>query len=60
MELVIPAEVVCPHCGEAFSVQFDTSQAEQSLIEDCAVCCRPIELSVTCRPGEIVDLTVLI
>jgi hypothetical protein len=60
MELVVPAEVVCPHCGEAFSVQIDTSQAEQSLIEDCAICCRPIELSVICRPGEIVDLTVMV
>ena len=56
MELVIPVEVLCPHCGETFPLQIDTSEAEQSLIEDCTVCCRPIQLSVRCRPGEIVDV----
>jgi hypothetical protein len=56
MELVAPVEIVCPHCGEVFSVQIDTSEAEQSLIEDCTVCCRPIQLSVRCRPGEIVEV----
>lgn len=58
MELVAPVEIVCPHCGEVFSVQIDTSEAEQSLIEDCTVCCRPIQLSVRCRPGEIVDVRI--
>ena len=56
MELISEVEVVCPHCGEVFSVQIDTSEGEQSLIEDCTVCCRPIQLSVRCRPGEIVDV----
>ena len=58
MELIAEIEVICPHCGEVFSVQIDTSEAEQSLIEDCAVCCRPIHLSVRCRPGEIVDVRI--
>jgi cysteine-rich CPXCG protein len=58
MEIVVIAEIVCPKCGEVFSVQIDTSETEQSFIEDCAVCCRPIQLSVCCRPGEIVDLTI--
>jgi hypothetical protein len=53
MELVIETEVVCPHCGESFPLQVDTSQSEQSLIEDCTVCCRPIALTIHCRPGEI-------
>jgi len=56
MELIAQTEVVCPHCGEVFPLQIDTSETEQSLIEDCTVCCRPIQLSVRCRPGEIVDV----
>jgi hypothetical protein len=56
MELIAQTEVVCPHCGEVFPLQIDTSEAEQSLIEDCTVCCRPIQLSVRCRPGEIVEV----
>jgi hypothetical protein len=58
MELIVQMEVVCPSCGEGFSLQIDTSQPEQSLIEDCHVCCRPIALAVRCHPGVIVDLSV--
>src|SRR5438067_1350154 len=45
MELIIESEITCPHCGESFPLQIDTSQSEQSFIEDCTVCCRPINLS---------------
>jgi hypothetical protein len=57
MELIAETEITCPHCGEVFPVQVDTSQAEQSLIEDCTVCCRPIELTIRCQPGVIVDVS---
>jgi hypothetical protein len=53
MELIRETEIVCPHCGESFPLQIDTSQSEQSLVEDCTVCCRPISLTIYCRPGEI-------
>ncbi|HMG04196.1 MAG TPA: CPXCG motif-containing cysteine-rich protein [Chthoniobacterales bacterium] len=53
MELIRETEIVCPHCGESFPLQVDTSASEQSLIEDCSVCCRPIALAIYCRPGEI-------
>jgi hypothetical protein len=56
MELISQTEITCPHCGEVFPIQVDTSQSEQTLIEDCAVCCRPITLAIHCRPGEVVDL----
>ncbi|HEY2614765.1 MAG TPA: CPXCG motif-containing cysteine-rich protein [Chthoniobacterales bacterium] len=53
MELICETEIVCPHCGESFPLQVDTSQSEQSLVEDCTVCCRPIALTICCSPGEI-------
>jgi phage terminase large subunit GpA-like protein len=56
MEHVVSADITCPHCGEAFSLEVDTSQSEQDLIEDCNVCCRPINLTIRCRPGEVVTL----
>jgi hypothetical protein len=58
MEPIAQIEITCPHCGEVFPMQIDTSQPEQTLIEDCAVCCRPITLTIRCRPGEIVDFTI--
>lgn len=57
MELNVEADVACPHCGESFPLLIDTSQGEQSLIEDCSVCCRPIQLSIRCRPGEILAIS---
>ena len=56
MELTVETEVACPHCGESFPLQVDTSQSEQSLIEDCSVCCRPISLTFRCEPGEVLEV----
>ncbi|HJX98462.1 MAG TPA: CPXCG motif-containing cysteine-rich protein [Chthoniobacterales bacterium] len=56
MELVVETEISCPHCGEVFPLQIDTSQSEQAFIEDCTVCCRPINLTVHCEPGVVLDL----
>ena len=58
MELLLEAMIDCPHCGETFSTMIDSSQRSYSTTEDCAVCCRPIQLEVTCEPGEILDLRV--
>lgn len=59
MEFVVETEITCPHCGEVFPLQIDTSGTEQALIEDCTICCRPIQLIVRCRPGAVVDLAVV-
>jgi hypothetical protein len=58
MELLVQSEIACPHCGESFPLTLDTSLPEQSIIEDCTVCCRPIVLKVRSAPGEILDLQV--
>ena len=56
MELITQTDITCPYCGETFVLEVDTSQSEQTLIEDCSVCCRPITLTIRCKPGVIVDL----
>jgi hypothetical protein len=35
----------CPYCWERFETQVDLSGGSFSHVEDCQVCCRPIELS---------------
>ena len=35
--------VQCPYCGEPFDTPVDLSGGSTSYIEDCQVCCRPIE-----------------
>jgi uncharacterized Zn-finger protein len=39
-----PTLIHCPYCGESFETQVDTSAGSQRYVEDCAVCCRPIEV----------------
>ncbi|MBA2269945.1 MAG: CPXCG motif-containing cysteine-rich protein [Chthoniobacterales bacterium] len=56
MDLLVETEIACPHCGELFPLLVDTSQREQTMVEDCSVCCRPINLTLACRPGEILDV----
>ena len=38
--------VQCPYCGETIEILIDCSVPEQSYVEDCQVCCRPIEFHV--------------
>jgi hypothetical protein len=35
--------VECPYCGEGFDAVVDCSAGSQRYVEDCPVCCRPIE-----------------
>lgn len=36
----------CPYCGEPITLLIDCSIAEQRYIEDCEVCCRPMNVLV--------------
>lgn len=49
----VEKEVVCPYCGEAFTAVIDPSVDDQEYVEDCYVCCRPIQFAVTCAQGEV-------
>ena len=48
----------CPYCGEPITVLVDNSLPEQEYIEDCQVCCRPMQISLQTDGGEIVAVTV--
>jgi transcription elongation factor Elf1 len=41
----VECEFNCPNCGAPISVLVDTSVLPQVYVEDCEVCCRPIEIS---------------
>ena len=34
----------CPYCWQTISMLLEASDEEQAYIEDCEVCCRPIQL----------------
>jgi hypothetical protein len=37
----------CPYCWEEVSMLLDPSISSQTYIEDCEVCCNPIQISYT-------------
>ena len=50
--------VECPYCGEEIETVMDLSAGSFRYIEDCQVCCQPIELSGEVdEAGELVSVT---
>jgi uncharacterized Zn finger protein len=45
--MLTPVDIPCPYCGERIEILVDASAGDQRYVEDCQVCCRPIEVSVT-------------
>jgi hypothetical protein len=46
MNGVESVDIGCPYCGETIEILIDCSVHKQSYIEDCEVCCRPIDIGV--------------
>jgi hypothetical protein len=44
---------VCPYCCERISMVLDTSVKGQTYLEDCEVCCQPIEVRYTVENGDV-------
>ena len=36
--------ISCPYCGEVITILVDGSVEKQQYIEDCQVCCRPMDI----------------
>lgn len=45
----------CPYCGEEISMVLDLSVRRQSYVEDCEVCCRPIEVTYVVEDDALVE-----
>ncbi len=49
----------CPYCWEEISMLLDTS-ISQSYVEDCEVCCNPIELQTNFQNNELVSFAAVV
>jgi hypothetical protein len=38
--------VQCPYCGESFETLLDLSAGSASYVEDCQICCQPIQFGL--------------
>jgi len=50
------AEITCPHCGEMITLFVDLSVESQTYIEDCSVCCQPMQITYAAEDGELTEI----
>jgi hypothetical protein len=43
---LLEVRVQCPYCWERFELLVDASVEQQEYVEDCEICCRPIDFSI--------------
>jgi len=49
--------ITCPYCLESISILLDTGvDGRANIVDDCEVCCRPIEINYKVEDFEIIDL----
>lgn len=55
---LVERDVSCPFCGETITLLIDASAGAQAYIEDCRVCCRPMQVTIEADDDEIDSLKV--
>ena len=45
----------CPYCWQQISMVLDTSVEDQTYVEDCEVCCKPIEIHYSVGEDTVVN-----
>lgn len=48
----------CPYCGEGISMLLDPSVPEQTYLEDCEICCNPLQIHVKFQHRELLAFDV--
>jgi transcription elongation factor Elf1 len=43
----------CPYCFQTISILVDPSIESQEYVEDCEVCCNPIEFNISLLDAEV-------
>lgn len=49
-------KVQCPYCGELIELDIEPLEEAQTLIEDCSVCCRPIQYEVATNADDEIEI----
>ena len=46
----------CPYCGETVELDIEPLEEAQTFIEDCSVCCRPIQYEVAMNADDEIEI----
>jgi hypothetical protein len=45
----------CPYCWQQISMVLDSSEPHQTYVEDCEVCCKPIEVEYSVHNETVTE-----
>jgi uncharacterized Zn finger protein len=52
-------EISCPYCGEINVIEIDITEGlSQTFVQDCEVCCRPVELNISIDRNSNISIEV--
>ena len=52
--------IACPYCGESFETKIDLTCGSFDYVEDCQICCQPINLKIAVNDAaELTGVTAL-
>ena len=58
VEMLFERRVHCPFCGEPIEIVVDTSAGSQSYVEDCQVCCQPMQVAIEVDDDQLLSVLV--
>ena len=58
MQALVTVPIHCAFCGEPIEILVDCSVEQQSYVEDCQVCCRPLVVEVVVEPDGTPQVSV--
>jgi len=53
------SRIICPYCGEPLDILIDNTAGSQLYIEDCQICCSPIEIRIEIGVGDELENVVV-
>ena len=53
---LVERRIECPFCAESMTIAVDLSAGAQSYIEDCQVCCQPMQISFDLDDDQLGNL----
>jgi transcription elongation factor Elf1 len=56
-DLLSEQPVDCPFCGELISIVVDLSAGSQDYVEDCQVCCQPMQVRIEVDGDELLSIS---
>lgn len=48
----------CPFCWEEISLLLDPGVRHQNYVEDCGICCNPLEVTARFGDGQLIEFEV--